>query len=102
MIVCPICCGAGNIHSHYSQDDYARGYPRSFLGYRMDDPTGVSGTGIVFYGVQFPNGKCVIVWNTGTSSVAVFDSVDDVRTVHGHSGSTVINFYDEMEVKHNE
>lgn len=54
------------------------------------DETGVSGTGVVAECVQFSNGKCVVSWLTGTTSVAVYDSLDDVERIHGHGGRTRI------------
>lgn len=56
----------------------------------MIDETGVSGTGAVAGGVQFLNGKVVICWFTEHSSIAVYDSIDDVAVIHGHGGSTEI------------
>jgi hypothetical protein len=69
---------------------------KRFLLYRIEDETGISGTGIVAEGVQFSNGKCVLSWTTKVSSIAVYDRIDDVRKIHGHNGKTEIRFlYDE-------
>ena len=57
---------------------------------RLEDATGVSGTGIVAEGVIFSNGKCAVSWLTDVSSVAVYDSIEDVQAIHGHDGKTVI------------
>lgn len=57
---------------------------------RIEDESGVSGTGIVAEGVQFSTGKCVLAWVTQFKSVAVYDSVEDVEMIHGHNGKTVI------------
>lgn len=71
-------------------DPFANSRFRKFALYREEDASGVSGTGIVAYGVQFPppNGKCVVGWTTDTASVAVYDSIADVQAVHGHEGDT--------------
>ena len=55
---------------------------------RHKDVSGVSGEGVVAYGVVFPNGKCVLCWNTDTSSIVVYDSVEDCDAVHLHGGAT--------------
>ena len=65
---------------------------RLFVLHRLVDETGVSGTGIVAQGVRFANGKCALAWVTEFTSVAVYDSIDDVEKIHGHDGSTVIEW----------
>jgi hypothetical protein len=55
---------------------------------RHKDISGVSGEGVVAYGVTFPNGKTVLYWNTETSSIVVYDSVEDCDAVHLHGGAT--------------
>lgn len=57
---------------------------------RIEDESGVSGTGIVAEGVMFSNGKCVLSWLTKHTSVAVYDSIDELEAIHGHNGKTVI------------
>jgi len=57
---------------------------------RVEDETGVSGTGIVAEGVQFTDGTAVLRWTTATSSTAVYASIDDLEAIHGHGGSTQI------------
>ncbi len=70
---------------------------KQFLLKRIEDETGVSGTGIVAEGVQFFNGKCTLTWITEFSSVAVYDSIDLVEKIHGHNGKTVIVWVDEIK-----
>ena len=55
---------------------------------RDKDISGVSGTGTVAEVVQFESGKCVVAWMTEKKSVAVYDSLDDVKAIHGHDGNT--------------
>lgn len=63
--------------------------------YRTRDISGVSGTGVVAYGVQFPNGKVAIAWTCKPAqSVAVWDSLEDAAKVHGHGGATIVTFVD--------
>lgn len=69
---------------------------RRFILYRIKDVTGVSGTGVVAYGCQFPDGRVVIRWavrNLPCSTVE-WDSVEDAIAVHGHDGNTVVTFVD--------
>jgi hypothetical protein len=63
---------------------------RAFELVRDEDPSGVSGTGVVAEGVQFQNGKVVVGWlgMAGVSSVAVYDSMEAMYRIHGHEGKT--------------
>ncbi|NIY68001.1 hypothetical protein [Streptomyces malaysiensis] len=61
---------------------------------RAEDVIGISGTGRVAGGVIFPDGTVARRWNTGVASTAVYDSIDDVETIHGHNGASVIELVD--------
>lgn len=63
---------------------------RAFFLNRKEDHTGISGTGIVARGVIFASGKCVMEWQTKHTSVAVYDSIDEVKAIHGHDGKTEV------------
>lgn len=63
---------------------------QTFELHRVEDETGVSGTGRVAQGVIFDNGRVAMTWLTKTSSVAIYNSIEDVRTIHGHGGKTLI------------
>lgn len=67
---------------------------KTFTLVRNEDASGVSGTGEVAEGVEFNNGKCVMCWDTKTSSIAVYESIDDLIAIHGHEGRTVAKFED--------
>lgn len=67
---------------------------RRFELVRLVDITGVSGTGPVAEGVQFGDGTCALRWRTVTGSTAVYASVADLETIHGHGGQTVIEWLD--------
>lgn len=71
-------------------------YPRIFGLYRKEDPTGISGTGIVATGIEWENGRCAIQWRSAVSSVALYESIDDIRLIHGHGGSTEIIYNGEL------
>jgi hypothetical protein len=39
---------------------------------------------VQFEGVVFTDGKCAIRWLTAKRSVSIWDSMDDMLSVHGH------------------
>lgn len=57
---------------------------------REEDETGISGTGVVAEGVQSTNGKCVLFWLSELKSVAVYDSISELKAIHGHNGKTQV------------
>ncbi len=67
---------------------------RTFVLYRHEDVSGVSGTGIVAEGTAFSNGKVAVAWGgrANAPSVIVYNSVADVEKVHGHDGKTEIQW----------
>lgn len=67
---------------------------RRFRLVRKVDESGVSGVGVVAEGVRFTDGTAVLRWLTERSSTAVYQSMDDVEHIHGHGGSTVIEWTD--------
>lgn len=68
--------------------------PRLFQMLRDVDVSGVSGTGLVAWGVQFPDGKTVTRWNGDPAQTCCWDRIEDVEAIHGHSGATRIVFVD--------
>lgn len=71
-------------------DDFRRFYFR-----RDRDDHGVSGTGVVVLGVQFPNGRVVVQWQGDKPSTVVWDSVEDAIAIHGHDGATQLVWIDD-------
>lgn len=65
---------------------------RTFVLNRLEDETGISGTGIIAEGVQFSDGKCVLSWLTEVNSVGVYDSINNIIAIHGHDGKTEIEW----------
>ena len=59
---------------------------------REIDISGVSGTGIVAEGIIFSDGRIAMRWLTETATTVIFDCIEDVQTIHGHNGSTVIRY----------
>lgn len=69
--------------------------PRRFLLVRNEDLTGVSGTGHVAEGVEYSDGVCSMHWVVPPAqSTSVYKSIDDVVSIHGHNGATVVHFLD--------
>lgn len=67
---------------------------RRFWLYRTDDESGVSGVGIVAEGTLYSTGKVTLCWVSALKSVAVYDSIDDLITIHSHGGKTEIRWID--------
>jgi hypothetical protein len=55
---------------------------------RDRDVSGVSGTGAVAEGVEFSDGTAALRWISAHRSTAVYASMADVETIHGHNGAT--------------
>jgi hypothetical protein len=65
--------------------------PRLFALHRNIDNHGISGTGIVAWGIHWPDGTCAIRWcGTRYASTALYSSLTDLRSVHGHDGRTQV------------
>ena len=68
---------------------------RRFRLNRLNDVSGVSGTGIVAEGVVFSDGRAAVRWIVGEHKcTSVWDSLYDIEQVHGHGGDTVIEWID--------
>ena len=78
----------------YLVDDWETATPpgRVFDLLRNHDGSGISGSGRVAEGIEFENGKVAMCWLSSTSTVTLFDSIDDVVAIHGHGGSTEVKF----------
>lgn len=57
---------------------------------RIEDETGISGTGKIAEGVVFTTGQCVLNWLTANRSVAFYENIETLEKIHGHNGKTVI------------
>ena len=67
---------------------------RRFILDRIDDETGVSGTGAVAEGCVFSNGRAALTFVVAPGSMLWYLSVDDLMTVHGHGGKTQLVWID--------
>jgi hypothetical protein len=67
---------------------------RVFRLVRLEDETGLSGTGEIAEGIEFSNGKVALGWGGALAvpSVAIFDSIEQVVKVHGHGAKTRIEW----------
>lgn len=65
---------------------------RCFELHRIEDASGVSGTGVVAQGVEFDDGTVALRWLTEWPTSVVFHDrgVEAVEHVHGHNGRTEI------------
>lgn len=64
---------------------------RTFILERNEDPTGVSGTGVVAEGVEFEDGTVALRWCVGEHrSTVIWSSMKSVEAIHGHDGRTEI------------
>jgi L-alanine-DL-glutamate epimerase-like enolase superfamily enzyme len=67
---------------------------RRFVLIRVEDLTGVSGTGEVAEGTVFSSGLAVIHWLREPYAMGVYQTLEDVIFVHGHEGRTQLQFID--------
>lgn len=61
---------------------------------RIEDESGVSGTGKVAEGVILGSGKVILEWCTFHTSLGIYNNINDVELIHGHEGKTIIKYYD--------
>lgn len=69
-------------------------WARRFVLVRHVDVSGVSGTGIVAEGIEWTDKTVTLHWLGDRPSTTVWNSIDDVEAIHGHSGLTVLEFLD--------
>lgn len=63
---------------------------KEFYLQRIEDETGISGTGVVARGVILPSGSVCLEWSTFHSSICIYKNISDVEAIHGHHGKTVV------------
>lgn len=57
---------------------------------RKIDTTGISGIGVVAIGAKYPSGLAVLEWQSFTTSLSIFKSMEHLIEVHSHGGNTEI------------
>lgn len=74
------------------------GLPQVFILQRDVDFSNVSGTGIVAWGVEFPDGVCVLRWTSKWPTSVVFHDkgMESIKAVHGHGGKTRVVYIDHI------
>jgi hypothetical protein len=65
---------------------------RTFTLVRLNDVSGISGTGVVAEGVEFSSGNVVITWFGDKPSVVIWESILHAMEVHCHNGNTLLRF----------
>ncbi len=57
---------------------------------RTEDISGVSGTGLVAWATEYPNGWTTVSWviKPECPSVVVYRTLADAIMIHGHNGAT--------------
>lgn len=70
---------------------------RRFVLNRKVDVNDFSGTGIVVWGIEFPDGACAYRWNSEFKTTIVADDVDTVIKIHGHDGATELVWIDDED-----
>jgi hypothetical protein len=61
---------------------------------RMQDLTGVSGTGCVAQGVVFSDGTTVVRWLGKSPTTTVHPSIESVEAIHLHGGASKLRWED--------
>lgn len=64
--------------------------PEVFHLERDVDVSGVSGTGVVAWGVLWPDGTVALRWCSDTPSTVIWPNIEAVERIHGHGGHTRI------------
>jgi hypothetical protein len=72
-----------------------RELPRRFHLLRLEDVSGISGTGVVAEGCQFTNGTTVLTWLNHLSSTTIYHSIDVLERIHWHEGKTLVVWDDD-------
>lgn len=64
---------------------------KEFYLFRKKDVSGVSGEGVVARGIVLESGRAVLEFvNSVHTSINIYNSLDDIKLIHGHNGNTEI------------
>lgn len=72
---------------------------RSFYLYRLEDVTGISGTGIVAQGTEFDDESAVVRWLGEIATTTLHANLASVERIHCHEGRSVIVWTDDKVFK---
>ena len=67
----------------------------TFTLHRTEDPSGVSGTGEVAWGIEWPDGAVALRWHGDHPSTAAWEDIRHVEAIHGHNGKTTVTYSDQ-------
>jgi len=73
-----------------------------FYLHRLEDESGVSGTGRIAQGFVADNGRVALFWLSEHPSVNLYDSIGDIQSIHGHEGKTELRFEPDYKRAFNE
>jgi len=62
---------------------------------RLEDESGVSGTGVIAEGVEFAHGEVALSWLTVHRSMGFYPNIKELINIHGHGGKTVVDWIEE-------
>lgn len=68
---------------------------RRFHFHRDINHTGVSGVGCVAQGIEFDDGRVVLVWMRPPHGMSTFASIEDMLSVHAHGEQDPIVWEDD-------
>ncbi|HEU0214963.1 MAG TPA: hypothetical protein VFR13_12805 [Jiangellaceae bacterium] len=68
--------------------------PRRFALVRHVDYTGVSGVGVVAFGMVFSDGHVVLRWCSSHPATSTWGSLEDMLAIHGHGEATSVQWID--------
>jgi len=61
---------------------------------RNEDVSGISGTGRIANGIQFPDGVCCLRWTGKTPTTVIYNNITELEQLHGHDGKTRVVWLD--------
>lgn len=70
---------------------------RRFHLVRTEDPSGVSGTGVVAEGVEWENGEVELCWRSKYHITEHAPNIHTIVAVHGHGGRTHVEWIDKED-----
>ena len=85
---------APSLHQRHANQQVFGNFRRFKLA-RLVDVTGISGTGVVAVGVQFPDGHVHMQWVTGIPNITQALNMANLIAVHCHEGNSIIEWIDE-------
>lgn len=74
---------------------------RRFVLRRLEDASGISGTGVVAEGAEFSSGWCALTWVAKAYQAYTWlPNIATAVAIHGHGGKTVVEYEDDIPKEH--